>query len=360
MNNTKIKLRKRYKLLFILIPITVSLLIHTPELIGLLGSIENQHVFPNIQTMEVVNEIFFSSISILFLFWLNNMIFKFNKPSVKIGVWKVIFSFILCCAASTLLSNLFYYLHSTFAIPAVQATVHLYLHPFRNFIISCVVTGSCYIIYLIHKQQYITLENQQLRLENILSQYETLKSQLNPHMLFNSLNTLRSLIREEPTKAQNYTQELSNVLRYMLQDNNSLKTTLVEELEFTEGYTYLLVMRYEDNLIFDINTDKKFNHYLLPPMSLQVLIENAVKHNEISNRHPLKVTIKTSDNGMLQVCNPTQPKLTNSSGTGIGLDNLIKRYSLLFDKEIIIENKDNKFCVSIPLINPIDYEDTDN
>ena len=95
-------------------------------------------------------------------------------------------------------------------------------------------------------------------------------------------------------------------------------------------------------------------------MSLQVLVENAVKHNEISNRHPLKVSIKTDGNGMLYVCNPMQPKLTSSTGTGIGLDNLVKRYRLLFNEKVIINNEDNYFCVSIPLINPNHHENTDN
>lgn len=178
-------------------------------------------------------------------------------------------------------------------------------------------------------------------------------------MLFNSLNTLRSLIREEPFKAQNYTQELSNVLRYMLQVNDSQKSSLAEEMEFIEGYIFLLVMRYEENLLFEIETDKKFNDYLLPPMSLQILVENAVKHNEISSRNPLKVSIRTTEDAMLHVCNQIQPKLTKSNGTGIGLNNLMKRYYLLFDKEVTIESKENKFCVSIPLINPKHYENTD-
>ena len=261
-------------------------------------------------------------------------------------------SFLFCWASSTILSNSFYHLHQTFNILSVHSTAHHYLHPIRDFITSCVVTGSCYIIYLNRRQQHIIVENQQLKLENILAQYETLKSQLNPHMLFNSLNTLRSLIREEPIKAQNYTQELSNVLRYVLQENDSQKITLSDEMEFIEAFIYLLIMRYEDNLLFDIQIDKRFNQYVLPPMSLQVLIENAVKHNEISKRHPLKVTIKTDETGMLLVCNPIQPKITDNMGTGIGLNNLVKRYRLIFNKEVIINSDNSNFCVSIPLINP--------
>ena len=249
MAHKNIKYDNKYRLSVILISGAVCFLIHIPELIDLLTNLENHTVFPGMQTMEVVNEIFFSFLSLLFLFWLNTIVFGFNKTSVKIGGWKIALSFVMCWIMSTVLSNVFYQLHLAFDILAVQATIHHYLHPIRDFIISCVVTGSCYIIYITHKQQNIIIENQQLKLENILGQFETLKSQLNPHMLFNSLNTLRSLIREEPVKAQNYTQELSNVLRYMLQ-NDSQKTTLKEELEFIKGYIYLLVMRYENNLIF--------------------------------------------------------------------------------------------------------------
>ncbi|WP_277464728.1 histidine kinase [Parabacteroides sp. PF5-6] len=350
----------KYRWSLVIISVAVSFLIHIPELIDLLGGLENHNVFPGIQTLEVINEIFFSFVALLFLFWLTTVVFRFNETTAKISWQKLILSFLLCWLASTLLSNAFYHLHQSFDILAVQSTAHHYLHPIRDFIISGVVTGSCYIIYITRRQQKILLENQQLKLENILSQYESLKSQLNPHMLFNSLNTLRSLIREEPVKAQNYTQELSNVLRYMLQENDSKHTTLARELEFIEGYTFLLEMRYEDNLVFEIETDKHFNSHLLPPMSLQVLIENAVKHNEISNRHPLRVSIRTTDDGMLHVCNPRQPKRTDSSGTGIGLDNLVKRYHLLFDKEITIDRNEKTFCVSIPLINPGNHENTDH
>jgi sensor histidine kinase YesM len=119
-------------------------------------------------------------------------------------------------------------------------------------------------------------------------------------------------------------------------------------------------MRYENNLIFEFEVDRKFNNYLLPPMSLQVLIENAVKHNEISNWRPLKVSTRTDNDGMLHVCNRIQPKLTGSTGTGIGLNNLVKRYHLLFGREITVDNADNMFCVSIPLINSGYCENIDN
>ena len=228
--------------------------------------------------------------------------------------------------------------------------VHHYLHPLRDFIVACLVTTCCYIIYLVRRQQQVIVENEQLHAESILNQYEALKNQLNPHMLFNSLNTLRSLVREDQERAQEYIQELSRVLRYTLQGNESQCVTLREEMDFVSAYIFLLKMRYEDNLMFDIDIDHSYENYYLPPMAIQVLIENAVKHNEISSRHPLTIRISTGNKDEIIISNPIQPKMTASSGTGIGLANLAKRYQLLFRQEISISDNKN-FTVRIPLTN---------
>lgn len=193
------------------------------------------------------------------------------------------------------------------------------------------------------------LENQQLRTENIINQYEALKSQLNPHMLFNSLNTLYLLIRESPDKARQYLEELSHVMRYTLQDNESHSVTLREEMDFVQSYIYLLQVRYEDNLRFDIHISPELFSRQLPPMALQLLIENAVKHNEISNRRPLTVTVTAHDE-VIEVSNPLQPKRGGSAGMGIGLANLAKRYQLLYKKDVTVKEEDYRFTVILPLI----------
>ena len=261
----------------------------------------------------------------------------------------MILSFVMTWVMSNLLGQGFVFLHHHFDIPAIDAMVHHYLHPLRDFIITCIVTGSCYMIHLIRKSQQVSIENQQLRTENLVNQYEALKNQLNPHMLFNSLNTLRSLIRETPDKAQDYLQELSRVLRYTLQENECQSVTLQEEMEFVDAYLFLLKMRYEDNLSFDIRIEEGTMLCQLPPMSVQLLVENAVKHNEISNRHPLTIRIY-SEGKRLTVSNPIQRKLTASSGMRIGLSNLAKRYRLLFKEEIEVREDNNTFTVTIPLI----------
>jgi len=333
----------------IIISLVVAVLIHFPETISLFDHLEGVTLFPGMRVIDVINEVVFTFLSLLLLFAVNTFLFHFNRSSIKISWKKILLSFILTWILSNLLGQVFVYLHKTFNIPAIDAMVHHYLHPLRDFVMSSLVTTSCYIIYLIRRQQQVIVENQQLRAENILNQYEVLKNQLNPHMLFNSLNTLRSLIRENQDKAQMYIQELSRVLRYTLQGNEFQSVSLHEEMEFVNAYIYLLKMRYEDNLLFDINIDKKYDNYMLPPMSIQVLVENAVKHNEISTKRPLTIHIITNGDGMLSVSNPVQPKLTKTPGMGIGLVNLSKRYQLLFKKEISI-TEDDSFTVQIPII----------
>ncbi len=295
----------KYVLAVVVISVVVAFLTHFPELISLFDHSGENNLFPGMRMADVANEVFFTFISLLILFALNTFLFRFNRPAARITWGKMVLSFVLTWLMSNLLGKVFVFLHHHFDIPAIDAMVHHYLHPLRDFIITCIVTGSCYMIHLLRKSQQVLVENQQLRTENLVNQYEALKNQLNPHMLFNSLNTLRSLIRETPDKAQDYLQELSRVLRYTLQENESQSVTLREEMEFVTAYIFLLKMRYEDNLEFDIRIDEAAGARQLPPMSVQLLIENAVKHNEISNRHPLVIRVFTEGN-RLTVSNPVQ------------------------------------------------------
>ena len=295
----------KYKLAVIVISVVVAFLTHFPEMISLFDHSGQDNLFPGMRLADVANEVFFTFVSLLILFTLNTLLFGFNRATARITWMKMILSFIMTWVMSNLLGQGFVFLHHHFDIPAIDAMVHHYLHPLRDFIITCIVTGSCYMIHLIRKSQQVLIENQQLRTENLVNQYEALKNQLNPHMLFNSLNTLRSLIRETPDKAQDYLQELSRVLRYTLQENECQSVTLQEEMEFVDAYLFLLKMRYEDNLSFDIRIEEGVMLCQLPPMSVQLLVENAVKHNEISNRHPLTIRIY-SEGKRLTVGNPIQ------------------------------------------------------
>ena len=341
-------MKNRYTLFVIMVSISVAVLIHFPELVSLLDILEGATLFPEMEPIDVASEVLFTFISLIILFEVNTLLFHFNQSAVKITWQKMLLSLVLTWILSSLLGKCFVFLHHTFNIPAIDAMVHHYLHPLRDFIMTCTVSGSCYIAYLIRRQQEVVVENQQLQAENILNQYEVLKNQLNPHMLFNSLNTLRSLVREDQDKAQEYIQELSRVLRYTLQGNDSKSVTLRDEMEFVSAYIFLLKMRFEDNLSFDIVISKKYDEPGRPPLAVQILIQQAVTHNEIRDRRPLSIRVYTEGEELV-VTNPVQPKLTATAGTGVGLANLAKRYHLLYKCEIqITENK--YFTVRIPLI----------
>ena len=336
----------KYPLIIGIISVMVAFLIHLPELIALSG---NDTLFQGMKTIDVADELIFTFLTLLLLFALNTKIFRFNMGMVHIGWKQLVLSFMITWLLNSLFGKVFVFLHIHFDIPAIDAVLHHYLHPLRDFLMTSIVVGSCYLLHLNRKSQLMQLDNQKLRTENLVSQYETLKNQLNPHMLFNSLNTLYSLIRENPDRAQNYVQELSKVLRYTLQDNESHTVTFEEEMTFVHSYIYLLKMRYEDNLNFDIQTTPSAMSRKLPPMAIQMLIENAVKHNEISNRKPLNIRIRTTDNHVV-VSNHLQLKLTNDCSTQIGLDNLSKRYRLLFKQDIEVKTENDCFTVILPLI----------
>jgi len=195
----------------------------------------------------------------------------------------------------------------------------------------------------------ILVENEQLKHENLLVQLTSLKNQLNPHFLFNSLNTLSWLINEDKAKSQLYLQNLSQVLRYSLSMQEQSLVSLKEELALVESYIFLLQMRFGENL----NVSKKvktLEGFQIPPLSLQLLIENAIKHNIISTANPLEVSIELQlDDKTILVRNSLNIK-ANSAGAGIGLANLNQRFKLLTNREIEIKQNDTSFWVVLPLI----------
>lgn len=219
----------------------------------------------------------------------------------------------------------------------------------RDFFLTLIILFSSQILYLSNKKQQIALENEVLIAENMKSRYETLKNQVDPHFLFNTLNTLNTMIKIDPDKAQEYVQKMSSVFRYTLQ--NKEETTLEEELKFTGDYCTLMQIRYGESLSFQFDIDKEYLKYYIIPLSIQLLVENAIKHNVISRRQPLEVKVQTGENGTLAVTNPLQLKKEPEPGEGIGLANLTERYRLRFNREVEVECTDNVFRVTIPLIN---------
>ena len=215
-------------------------------------------------------------------------------------------------------------------------------------VVTAITTLLTSLFYMIVERQKTIVENQKLTIENMQARYETLKSQINPHFLFNSLNTLNGLIGLDAEKAKEFVQQLSFVFRYSIQ--NKKCTTLDEELVCISAFCNLMKIRYGQSLAIEYRIDNDYRSHYIVPLSLQMLVENAIKHNTISNRYPLTITIETSNNSTVRVCNRIQPKNENTSGEGVGLANMTERYRIMYEKEVTIYASNGLFCVEIPLI----------
>ena len=181
------------------------------------------------------------------------------------------------------------------------------------------------------------------------AKFESLKSQLDPHFLFNSLNVLTSLIGENPYKAEKFTTKLSKVYRYVLEQRNKDLIPVLEEIKFANTYMELLGMRFEDAVKFEIPYSITNENLKIVPLSLQLLLENAVKHNVVSSSKPLTIRIYEQDNYLI-IENNINPKQAIGQGTRVGLRNIVDRYGLITDKNVIIENNNKIFKVSLPLL----------
>lgn len=185
--------------------------------------------------------------------------------------------------------------------------------------------------------------------ENLQSQFEVLKQQVNPHFLFNSLNVLTSLIKVDADLAEKFTERLSKVYRYVLENKNKDIVTLKTEMDFLKAYVFLIDIRFADKVFVNIGFDDNNPDMYVVPLALQLLIENAIKHNSFSKKSPLIIDLFV-DVDYLYVVNNLQNRDIQRKSTGIGLDNINKRYKLLCDKEPVFEMTDKQFVAKIPLI----------
>lgn len=205
--------------------------------------------------------------------------------------------------------------------------------------------------FLVKESENEMLKNAQLERAMMQAELEALKDQIDPHFIFNSLNTLSHLIEEKPGKAKVFNDNLADVYRYILQNKRRELVLLHEELQFVEDYFSLLLIRFEEavQLNMDIPADMK-DRYLIPPISLQVLVENAIKHNEFSDMAPLVIDIRM-EGAVLIIHNPVHRKSLRKPSSRIGLNNLDERYKLTMGKEIFVQSTDRDFTVFLPILN---------
>ncbi len=219
---------------------------------------------------------------------------------------------------------------------------YIYLTP------SSIIVAS--VLNLIVRKRQVEINNAKLIEENLSNQLKTLKDQIKPHFLFNTLNTLSAVIRNEPRdEGLKFVDDLAGVYRYILEESNNDLVDLSTELVFANSYIRLLKKRFHNKFNCEILVPEKYLSFQIPPLTLQLLIENAIKHNEFPEASPLKIKIDIDKNN-IRIQNNLQPKTNDSSGLGIGLQNLSKRYNILTDKDIIINKDQNSFIVRLPLI----------
>ncbi len=285
----------------------------------------------------------------LFLYFLIlSFTYKLLKTPKKIkrkGIWIFIGIWLINSILSPLLSQIQWYAMG--GSPGLGQNGFIMFNMIKDIIAIIILLMITNNRYLNYKREQVLIANQKLKEENIIARFDALKNQLDPHFLFNSLNTLNGLIGEDDNKAHDYVENLSSVFRYTLHSKNL--STLHQEIEFVEAYVTLLKIRYGDNLMVSYNIDNMYRDYYIMPVSIQMLVENAVKHNVVSNKNPLCIVIETTENDTIKVSNLINQKNENIMG-GVGLANLANRYSILFNKEITISSQDMLFSVEIPLI----------
>jgi two-component system LytT family sensor kinase len=269
--------------------------------------------------------------------------FPWEDSIVKHLVYEILYIFIF--SSLGLIIGILTYV--TWFSSSVNLTVGIVLQNiFVSFLLALLFIAFNEGAFLFAKWKLSLIEQDRLRQENLIAKVESLKKQLDPHFLFNSLSVLSGVVYQDPILADRFITKLAQVYRYVLEHNDELRVSLNKEIIFVQAYCFLLNVRFLNKVILQVKTTSDSSYVL--PMSIQLLVENAVKHNRISDDHPLTLTLYESD-GFLWVENNLNRKIADNS-TGIGLKNLEARYKFVTGRSLIIEDKNDVFRVGLPLI----------
>jgi len=259
---------------------------------------------------------------------------------------------------------------ATFIIIIVTLLVH-FIGPYTDPIVDVLLYNSLIfavvniLLMAILEAWMFSLESKKAKqvaesLHEELSQirFEVLKSQINPHFMFNSLNVLSGLISTDAKKAEEFVDQFSLVYRYVLETIEHPVSSLKKELDFMRSYLFLQQIRYGESLRYTLNIPSDQFQKLLPPLSLQIVLENAIKHNIVNESNPLLIEIYFED-GFLMIKNQVQPKISMGKSTGLGLKNLTKRYALISKKQPVFKLENQFYLAQLPLIKSEENESTD-
>jgi two-component system, LytTR family, sensor kinase len=297
------------------------------------------------------NIVFSASIS-MFLYGLFRIMFRYlneHFPWQKSIGSRIILQLILIIVVSIIGMTVFMYVWSGLFSSASYSHTQYISNNVIAVIVSLILNALYEGVNLYRQLKDSQVFAEQLKRQNIESHFETLKNQVGPHFLFNSLNTLLVLIDEDVVQARIFVEKLSAYYRYTLQVNEKATVELNTEIELLTNYIFLLKCRFGENLILEINLPSDILQKHIIPLSIQMLVENAVKHNVISGQKPLTIKIY-SENSFLVVENNLQQRDSLNSSNGIGLVNIRNRYEIVSLKTIRIEKSDSFFKVLLPLI----------
>ena len=242
------------------------------------------------------------------------------------------------------------------ALPAKSAHIdgmHIHETPFTAtvfiYAITITVVSVYESIYFYAQLRQVIMEKEQAIQAQIRSQLQGLRAQVNPHFLFNSLNTLTGIVEEDQDLAVRFLNKMSKVYRYVLEFREEDLIPLREELEFIRSYVFLQQERFRGKLFVELDVPERFYEFYIVPLSMQILFENAIKHNTISNNRPLRIGVRVAD-GKLEVRNNLQRKKQVMNSTRVGLNNIRQRYRLLTAVEVEVIETDEAFIVRVPLV----------
>jgi len=291
---------------------------------------------------------------VCFIFWqgVYYIISTYRKrfPKIKQTSRRLLFTSITASLYILVADLSFRYVFNQF-YPELMWPIESYpIHFLKNLFISILVAMVYELTYFYSRWNQSNLEAERLKTEQIVTQLESLKNQISPHFLFNSLNTLAAIIPEDQEQAVRFTEKLSEVYRYILQYKDKELVTLRTELDFIRSYLFLLQIRYPKNLKVSYRIDESALNNHIAPLTLQILVENAVKHNVISKSEPLHIEIYTDEMGRVIVENKLNIKTLAMNSTKTGLDNIRKRYQYLSERSVDIIQNNQIFQVSVPLI----------
>ena len=255
---------------------------------------------------------------------------------VKSLVIGLVVMFILACIQQYLLAHL--------EFGPVMLMVEM-----RGILINLMFYVFLHLLYQSYQNQRVGIELERTKADNLSAQYELLKQQVNPHFLFNSLNTLKYMVESDDAHTVKFILKLSDFYRFTLESRKQNLIRLAEELEILNAYIFLLKARFEDGIDLLVTISDDHHQSLIPPFTLQLLVENCIKHNVVSLDHPLQIRLY-SENDLIVVENKLQPKKTPESSMGVGLENINQRYIHLLDKKIEINATETLFKVKLPVI----------